>query len=246
MAGLNVRRLGSGPELVLVHGGAGPELTWERQEELSGRFSLVIPWRRGYPPNPPVERQDFEADADDLLALAGTGSHLVGFSYGGLGAAIAAERAPERFRSLTLIEAPLWFAGAGDPEVERLVELAGRFAAAADAGEAPPREFLDLAGMGPGSPRAAAEAERAIEIARGMRSPAEARADLGAIGQAMPSLVVSGDHSAGIERLSDALSAGLGAERAVLRGAAHAVPRAAGFNRRLGEFVGAAQARPAT
>ena len=246
MGELNVRRVGSGPEVVLVHGGAGPELTWERQEVLSGRHSLVIPWRRGYPPNPPVERQDFEADAEDLLALAGAGSHLVGFSYGGLGAAIAAERAPERFRSLTLIETPLWFAGAGDPEVGRLVELAGRFAAAADAGEAPPREFLELAGMGPGSPRAAAEVERVIGIARGMRSPAEARADLGAIGDAMPSLVASGGHSAGIERLSDAVAAGLGAERAVLRGAGHAVPRAAGFNRRLAEFVAAAEARLAS
>jgi pimeloyl-ACP methyl ester carboxylesterase len=245
MAELSVRRVGSGPEIVLVHGGARPELTWERQEELAAEFALVIPWRRGYPPNPQVDRQDFEADAADLLALAGKGAHLVGFSYGGLGAAIAAERAPERFRSLTLIEVPLWFAGAGDPSVERLVELAGHFAAALDAGEPPPPEFLELAGMGEGSSRAEAEVERVIGIARGMRSPAEARVDLGAIGGAMATLVASGGHSAGIERLCDALAAGLGAERAVLRGAGHAVPRAAGFNRRLAEFVAAAEAASA-
>ena len=243
MATIDARRVGSGPEVMLVHGGAGPELTWERQDELAERFSLVIPWRRGYPPNPPVERQDFAADADDLLALAGDGAHLVGFSYGGLGAALAAERAPERFASLTLIETPLWAAGADDPEVDRLVELAARFSAAADAGEEPPAEFLQLAGMAPGaSPRGDAERRRVLEIARGMRSPAEARADLAAIGSAMPALVLSGGHSQGLERLGDALAAGLGAERAVLTGAGHAVPRADGFNRRLGEFVAEAEA----
>jgi pimeloyl-ACP methyl ester carboxylesterase len=73
MAALAVRRLGSGPEVLLVHGGAGPEMTWERQAELAESFALVVPWRRGYPPNPPVERQDWEADAEDLLALAGDG-----------------------------------------------------------------------------------------------------------------------------------------------------------------------------
>jgi pimeloyl-ACP methyl ester carboxylesterase len=243
MSPIEARRYGTGPEVLLVHGGAGPELTWERQAELAERFSLVIPWRRGYPPNPPVERQDFEADAADLLELAGDGAHLVGFSYGGLGAALAAGRAPERFGSLTLIETPLWNGAADDPEVRRVIELSSRFVDASGSGEPPPPEFLELAGMAPDrSERAASELERILDIARGMRSPAEAEVDLARIGAALPSLVMSGDHSAGIEGLSDAIAAELGAERAILPGAGHAVPRAAGFNRRLGDFLAAAAA----
>jgi pimeloyl-ACP methyl ester carboxylesterase len=241
MATLATRRLGSGPELVLVHGGAGPELTWERQDDLAAEFTLVIPWRRGYPPNPPVERQDWEADAEELRALAGEGSHLVGFSYGGLGAAVAAEREPATFASLTLIEVPLWAAAAGDPQVEALVELSERFAANLAADEAPPPEFLELAGMTPtGSSRAAEELPALVEIAHGMRSPAEARPDLRAVGKAMPCLVVSGDHHPGMERLCDAVAAQLGAERVALPGAGHAVPRAPGFNRALARFLQAA------
>ena len=244
MSTLGARRLGSGPEVVLVHGGAGPELTWERQGELAERFALVIPWRRGYPPNPPVERQDFEADAEDLLALAGEGAHLVGFSYGGLGAALAVQRAPGRFASLTLVETPLWRVDVDDPEVRRVVELASRFVDESGSGAPPPPEFLELAGMAPGSsPRAAAELDRVLEIARGMRSPAEAEIDLAAIGASTPALVVSGDHSAGLERLCDAIAGELGAERAVLPGAGHAVPRAPGFNDRLAGFVEAVEAK---
>jgi len=228
--------------MILVHGWAGPELTWECQEELGEQFSLLIPWRRGYPPNPSVDRQDFSADAEDLLGLANDGAHLVGFSYGGLGAAVAAEQAPERFASLTLIETPLWHAGAGDPEVDHLVALAARFAAAVDAGEEPPTEFLQLAGMAPRtSPRGDAERERILAITRGMRSPAEARVDLPAVGSAMPALVLSGGHSSGLERLCDLTAEQLEAERAVLTGAGHAVPRADGFNALLAEFVTAAE-----
>jgi pimeloyl-ACP methyl ester carboxylesterase len=247
MRAIEARRTGTGPEVLLVHGGAGPELTWERQDELAERFSLVIPWRRGYPPNPPVDRQDFEKDAEDLLALATEGTHLVGFSYGGLGAAIAAERVPGRFASLTLIETPLWRVEVDDPEVRQVVELSSRFVEASGSGAPPPPEFLELASMAPGgSPRAAAELARVVDIARGMRSPAEAAVDLPRIGAAMPSMVVSGDHSAGLERLCDAIAAELGAERAVLPGSGHAVPRADGFNSRLAGFVEAAEAvRPA-
>jgi pimeloyl-ACP methyl ester carboxylesterase len=242
---LKSRRLGVGPAVLLVHGGAGPEMTWERQEELAERWTLVVPWRRGYPPNPPVERQDWEEDAADLIALASDRPHLVGFSYGGVGAAVAVEREPERFRSLTLVEAPLWSAAvANDPEVQALAELSERFVERIAAGDSPPAEFLGLAGMArERSPRADAELDRLLQIARGMRSPGEAAPDLAAIGAALPTLVVSGDHSPGLERLCDAVAADLGAERAVIPGAGHAVPRAPGFNERLERFLIAAERR---
>jgi pimeloyl-ACP methyl ester carboxylesterase len=91
-----VERFGSGQAILLLHGEAGPERTWERQMELAERWSLIIPTRS-------------EADAEDVAKLLTKRTHLVGFSYGGLGVTLAAEEDPKMVRSLTLIEPPADF-----------------------------------------------------------------------------------------------------------------------------------------
>jgi pimeloyl-ACP methyl ester carboxylesterase len=227
-----------------VHGGVGPEITWERQEPLAERFTLVIPWRRGYEPSPPAPCQDFEADAADLLPiLEPEPAHLVGFSYGGLGALLATATRPERVRSLILIETPVWRVAADDPAVRSLIELSERFTSQdAEASPAVHEEFLALAGLGDlSSQEIAQEAARATRLARGLRSPGEADPDFAAItGAGIPCAVFSGGHSPGIERLCDALAARLGAERQTVPGAGHAVQRADGFNARLERFLASA------
>jgi pimeloyl-ACP methyl ester carboxylesterase len=77
-------RFGEGSPLMLVHGGAGPELTWAGQLELAARWTVIVPWRRGFVPSPKSVRQDFEIDAVDIEALLDCegNAHLVGFSYG--------------------------------------------------------------------------------------------------------------------------------------------------------------------
>ena len=45
---------------------------------------LVVPHRTGYPPNPPLERIDFEVQAGEIAELVEPGTHLVGHSYGGV------------------------------------------------------------------------------------------------------------------------------------------------------------------
>ena len=52
--GFNVRRTGSGPPVVLVHGSIQNSFTWTRQLRLADEFTLVLPDRPGYPPNPPL------------------------------------------------------------------------------------------------------------------------------------------------------------------------------------------------
>ena len=182
---LHVRTLGAGPPLLLVHGGVGPEITWAAQEPLADRFTLLIPHRRGFPPSPPAARQDWMADAEDLEALlSDEPAHGVGFSYGGLGLAVAAGRHPERLRSLTLIEVPLFeLADQEDPRVRDLVALAGAYTGEADESHAEARAaFEALAGMG-GDLTAdqRAELERVRKLARGLRPPAEAHPDYAAI-----------------------------------------------------------------
>src|SRR5690349_3433895 len=146
---LFTRRSGTGPPVVLVHGGLPARVTWARQWALEARWLLIVPSRRGFSPSPAAPWQDFVADAEDLAELITEvpgGAHLVGFSYGGLGACIAAERLPHRVRSLTLIEVPLWAAAEEDESVRGLATLADRFATSPDDAQAE-RDFSALAGV---------------------------------------------------------------------------------------------------
>ena len=242
---LTVNHLGSGPDVVLVHGGVGPELTWERQRPLAERWSVLVPTRRGFPGSAEAERQDFERDAQDLSPLLGDGAHLVGFSYGGVGAAILAGKDPDRVRSLTLIEAPLYLVAPDHPAVKEVAGAGDAFLSG-EADDLTERRFLANAGIDPkaASGRNEKLIRQAIDAARGGRSPSEAKPDLDAIVAAgLPAMVVSGDHNEGIEILCDALANRLRARREIVPGAGHAVPRAPGFNDVLDEFLRSAEAQ---
>lgn len=236
--------LGSGPRAVLVHGGAGPQRTWEMQAPLAERRQLVIPSRRGFNDSPSTGRQDFEHDAADLIALLPPRAHLVGFSYGGLGALIAAAQRPDLVTSLTIIETPLFSAARGDPDVDRFEQLSNEFLThGLDAQPEVLEEFLSVAALpAPGAGPLPPHVEAEFRLARGGRLPGEARPDLEAIRRAkLPVLVVSGDHLRAIERVCDRLADALAGDRAVIAGRGHAIPRAPGFNDRLEAFWAAAE-----
>jgi pimeloyl-ACP methyl ester carboxylesterase len=103
-ASLEVVVWGSGPRVILVHGSVfnGP-LTWNEQRPLGERWRLEVLNRRGYGKSPPPEvRSDFEEDARDIAALLGDDAHLVGHSFGAIGALYAAALRPNAVRSLTI------------------------------------------------------------------------------------------------------------------------------------------------
>ena len=242
---ISVTRRGDGPEILLVHGGASPETTWSALAPLCARWTLASVRRRGYPPSPPPEggRQDFEADAADLVALLDSRPHVVAHSYGVLGTLIAAAQRPEDVRSLTLIEPPLYRVVHDDPEVEALERIGD--AVLIDGLDADPqtlREFLRVAGA-PGvddGPLPGAVAS-GVRRAHGGRLPGEARPDLDRIREAaVPTLVASGGHAPGLERICDALATILDADRLVAPGAGHFVAAAPGFADRLDEFLASA------
>ncbi len=240
MGRVAVRREGTGPEVLLVHGGASPATTWSGLEGLTRRWTLMLMHRRGYPPSPPpAEGQDFEVDASDVEGLLGDRPHLIAHSYGSLGALIAATRRPSRVRSLTIIEPPL-FLWEGDPEIEHLRGLGD--AVLLDGLDAEPRvlrEFLQLAGSpslddGP-LPAAVASG---VRRAHGARLPGEARPSLEVLRDAgIPSLVASGGHTPGLERIRDHLAEALDGERLLALGGGHFVPRAPGFAEQLEAFL---------
>jgi pimeloyl-ACP methyl ester carboxylesterase len=237
-----VVREGAGREVLLVHGGASPRTTWGALAPLTARWTLALMHRRGYPPSPspPDGRQDFEVDAVDVASLLAGRPHVVAHSYGVLGTVIAATRRPAQIRSLTLIEPPLYYLAPGDQEVARLQRLGDAVLAhGLDAEAATLREFLRLAGApevddGP----LPDEVAHGVRRAHGARLPGEARPPLGVIRDAgIPSLVVSGGHTPGLERICDALAAALHAERLVAPGAGHFVAAAPGFTDQLEQFL---------
>jgi pimeloyl-ACP methyl ester carboxylesterase len=248
MDSVAVTRDGTGPEVVLVHGGASPATTWAPLACLRGRWTLVVVHRRGYPPSPaPDAGQDFEVDADDITAVLRKSAHIVAHSYGGLGALIAATRKPTLVRSLTLIEPALYLVP-DDPQVAHLKRLGDAvLTEGLDTDPAMLREFLQLAGVTVGEGPLPPEVARGVRRAQGSRLPGEARPALDIVRDAgIPSLVVSGGHFAGIERTCDALTTCLRAQRLLMSGAGHFVASAPGFADALEQFLRAADDQPRT
>ncbi len=236
-----VVRKGTGPEVLLVDGGASPETTWSGLEHLRERWTLRYVYRRGFAPSPepPNGRQDFELDAADVVELLENRPHLVGHSYGGLVAAIAAIRRPAEVRSLTLLE-PAVFLPTDDPEVSRFARMGEEFLTHGLQTEpATLREFLRIAGAPiPDDGPLPQEVARSVRRSQGSRPPSEARPPLEQLRDAgIPSLVASGDHHRAVERMCDAVTIALGAERVIVPGAGHFVAAAPGFADRLEQFL---------
>lgn len=241
---MQVETIGSGPRVVLVHGSAtGPE-TWSRQRPLAERWTLELVTRPGFWPLPPVDRVDFEADAPLVAAHLGAGAHLVGHSYGGVIALLAAAQRPASVRSLTVVEPPAFAIARGHPAVDAFVARAERHWR-----ETPhePRAFLSgfLAEVGSSMPMpeplppAALRGAEMLIVERGSQEAEIPLATLRAAG--FPTLVVSGAHDRAFDAVCDVLERELGAERAVVPGAGHAAQRAPAFNEVLEHFLLGAQ-----
>jgi pimeloyl-ACP methyl ester carboxylesterase len=239
---VHVERWGAGPRVVLVHGSvADGKATWLLQRPLADRFELLVPDRPGYGRNPPIEYEDFEADAPLVAGLLEDGAHLVGHSYGGVISLLAAAACPEEVRSLTVIEPPAFAVAANDPAVEELVtRLADHWRTAPREPEEFLRGFLAIVGSGIELPSPLPPPlQRGAEVLLVERGPWEADIPLAELAAApFPKLVVSGGHSRAFDAVCDVLEVRLGAERAVIAGAGHSVQRTgAPFNERLERFL---------
>lgn len=221
-----------GPRLLLVHGSVvNGEVTWAAQRPLAERFDLVVPNRRGFPPGPDVDRVDFTDEAVWLEQYLEPGTHLVGHSYGGVIALLAAARRPELVCSLTVIEPPAFALVRGNAAVDEFVAGGERLW---HHGPRDPEAFLRVFLRSVGTPIPPGRLTPALlHGARTLmveRPPWEAEVEIPPV----PLLGVSGGHSAAFDAVLDAL----GGERLTLTGAGHSPQRlGAPFNDRLAEFV---------
>jgi pimeloyl-ACP methyl ester carboxylesterase len=199
-----------------------------------------MPTRSGYPPNRPLERIDFQEQAEELLELLEPGDHLVGHSYGGVVCLLAASSA--EIRSLTVAEPPAFGVAPGVPAVEELVDVLRAGQQLRDP-KAYLEFFLPLAGSSLQVPETLPpRLEQGARAAMAERLPEEAVIPLAALRAApFPKLVISGGHAAAFEAVCDVLERELGAERAVVPGAGHSVARTGEpFNTVLTDFLAAA------
>ncbi|HKG43244.1 MAG TPA: alpha/beta hydrolase [Gaiellaceae bacterium] len=228
--------------VVLVHGSGGnAHSAWSAVQRLASRYTLVTPARGGYPPNPPLERIDFGRQAEELAPLLADGAHLVGHSYGGVIALLMAARRPEAVRSLVVSEPPAFGLARGNPAVDVLVE---RLDEHFTNGPRDPRRFaegfLALVGTEARLPDPLPpELEQTIRATIAERPPWEAEIPLDELEAApFPKLVISGGHHPAFDAVCDVLEERLAAERAVLPGAGHGIPRAPGYTALLLRFLG--------
>lgn len=255
---LHYEQPGEGPPVVFVHGGVlNGAMTWSAQRPLAERWRLVIIDRPGFGSSSLVDRVDFAADAELVVELLDRAKqlwqvdrvHLVGHSYGGVISLLAAASRPEALRSLTVIEPPAFGIAAGNAAVDDLV------AGLKDHWRHGPRQhparflagFLRLVGsaieLPDPLPPPLGQGAAMLVVERG---PWEAEIALTELARAQfPTLVVSGAHSAAFDAVCDVLERELGADRAVIAGAGHSIPRIGeAFNQRLGRFLTHADGAP--
>jgi pimeloyl-ACP methyl ester carboxylesterase len=218
--------------VVLVHGSGGnARAAWASVQPLAAKFTLVAPDRSGYPPNPLLERIDFEEQAEELAPLLEDGGHLVGHSYGGVIALLMAARSPGAVRSLAVSEPPAFALARGNREVERLVaRLDEHFTHGPREPRAFAAGFLELVGSGSRLPDPLPpELEQSIRATMAERPPWEARIPLDELAAtSFPKLVISGAHHPAFDAVCDVLERRLAAERAIIPGAGHAVTHVPG------------------
>ena len=233
MTDLAVDIRGAGDTVVLVHGSGVRDWTWSDQLELADRYRLVMPYRRGYGDSPDAD-PDFEVDGKDVAELLEGPSHLVGFSYGGIGSLLAAAQRPELVRTATVIEPPAFGVAPDDPAVQELAaKLDGVFADTHRTPEEFGAAFADAMGFEPRPP--SPEMRSVLESFMRERSPGEAVIPYEQL-QDVPVLVVSGGWHPAFDAVCDVLADRLGADLATFPGAGHGAQHAPGFNERLLSF----------
>jgi pimeloyl-ACP methyl ester carboxylesterase len=212
-------------------------------EPLAQRFEVVLHTRSGYPPRPPEERIDFDAQAIELATELRDADHLVGHSYGGVVSLLAAARTDAKLASLTVSEPPAFGLVPDDPAAQAFLE--GYARVSFDSPQAYIETFLRLVGsaLPPGQLSGALEAGARAAMVE--RTPDQAAIPLDALAaRGFPVLVVSGAHHPAFDAVCDVLEARLPAERAVLRGAGHSLPRAPGYSEVLSDFITRSAAAP--
>lgn len=222
---VNVTEWGSGPRVVLIHGGTpqGGAFAFAPQQPLEENWHLVMPDRPGHGATPRMGREDFERDAALLGGQLEDEAHLVGASYGGIVALYIAAAMPGRVRSLTLMEAPAYFVEPEDPDIVEMSRRGQQIIAEESDPSKVILSFFDMLGLDVPLPDPVPEPLLFLaDEVRVMRPPWEADVDLEVLrSSGFPILVLTSGRRAGFEAVAKGLVTHLGARHVVIEGTDH-------------------------
>ena len=268
---INVVEVGDeGPTVVIVHGGVqgglggGPD-TFEHQRMLGERgWRLRMVERPGFGSSPSRGPDDMDADAEWIADMLGDGAHLVGHSWGGADALLAAARRPEAATSLTLIEPAVFPIVMTDPQLRadpEMQKVGGRLAGLMLQSDTPADYAINFARtvLGPpGDPDmearvAGLEADREMAGRVGcavlhgrMSTPEAMRAAADAMAaHKVPTLVIDGGWSPFFQVVGEVASRFTGGRLETVRAPNHMVQAGAAdaFNALLDSFMRDAEER---
>jgi pimeloyl-ACP methyl ester carboxylesterase len=205
--------------VLFVHGGVqgglggGPDNFAKQKPLIERGWQLKLVDRPGFGHSPSRGPDDQDADSVWIAQTLGEGSHLIGHSFGGAAALLAAAKRPAAVRSLVLIEPALQPMLVTDPEslkrpqVQAALQIVGKFFLTART----PAEFAnsfaasfgqgDDGGDNPSVAALHAHPERAATLGCAVlrahtASPAQMRQAADTVAQAkVPVLVISGGYS---------------------------------------------------
>jgi pimeloyl-ACP methyl ester carboxylesterase len=248
---------GSGPRIILVHGGAqgssaGGDRHFTEQRKLGERgYQVIVPDRPGHGCSAsPGRPDDAEADAVWVVSLLGEGAHVVGHSFGACVALAAAATKPNLVRSLTLIEPAMPKIAISHPAVLKfgmslMLTNVFSFSSAKRA-----RRFSKIVGIPPAM-QAAPGSEEAKKVGDGLKSlklPSKAQLTqwLTTIKDAqVPLWVMTGGWNPAFEALADEVAKVGGGRRQIIRSAHHFPQNISDeFNQTLASVVDAIEKRP--
>ena len=258
-----------GPRVLIIHGGVqggagGGPATFAKQEVLSHEgLQLEVVDRPGFGQSPTRGVDDMERDSVWIANMLGNGANLIGHSWGGVEALLAAARRPEAVRSLILIEPALTGVLMSDPELRanpavqaggaQRIKLIMTAKTPADYG----RGFIKMLGSAAEGNEVAARfnADEGLATRSGcallqgrVASPAVTQKAIKTIAQAgVPVLIVTGGYSPAFEAAGDVLARLIGGRHITVTSPTHFVQfmNPDDFNREVVAFMRQAdQARP--
>lgn len=207
--------------MVFVHGaGRAGRVNWPEQQDAFPSASYLT--LSGFGDDEPA-KPDFEAWTDQILEACGDGAHLIAHSYGGIPAVQADAAAPDRVRSLILMEPALYSLARGTKHVEdHIARMSPVMAAAPYLGAVEYYvEWLRALGVPDPVKPATPEELRRAERTRLLTPPWEITTPASAIAE-VPTLVITGGWNEEYEEIASAL---------VLAGATHR--KLTGFGHRV-------------
>lgn len=244
--------IGRGEPIVFVHGDSlfgNPVEHWLSQLDLADEYQLIIPARYGYYLSPLPEHETFDVYEQGIAQLLGEGAHLVGHSYGGVVALLAAAQRPDAVFSLTVSEPPAFSLIRGHPDVERFISRIQ--STPIPVAQMTPEAFtlfLQNAIFDQQETQLPERAKAIVESPYGRKGteanmrepfPWEANIPLDTLATAtFPKLVFSSNTVPMHEAVCEVLVQRLAAEHAIISEAGHVIPRTGKpFNERLRAFL---------